>query len=141
MFHFVENNFIIYSLVHSLVRMLSSRRNKVSDSFKVVEKNTLIIKLIVLLIKIGILPIFKNKDGKFVFNFFSWKTLVYLIFSIGLIHLYYYVDCLIFKFNAMDFVTMNVTITIDGLSFLVSYLSYFAEITLPLLLCHAIGKG
>ena len=141
---------ICNKIIEEFTRMQTLRRNKVADNDnEIIENETMSMRFVGLLISLGIIPIFKTKKGKFTFKIFSWKTLVYLLLSIGHLIFLQYTYCLIFNLKMMDFSTkknfdlinLKFTSPRDEFTTIVTYILMFVEILFPMLLCHGLGKG
>ena len=64
---------------------MNIQRKNLSSYNDVFEKKTIQIKFVSFLIKIGIIPMHLSREGKFIFNVFSWKLIVYLFLNVGCI--------------------------------------------------------
>ena len=117
------------------------KRTQVSTVYEIIEKQNWKMKLVGFLIKVGIIPIYIDKNGQFTFKLFSWKTIVYLLLSLGHLFLFFLFLSLIYKLplaTLLGFGMANndLNIVIDK----VIYVLILVQIILPLFLSHGISK-
>ena len=114
------------------------KRTQVSTVYEIIEKQNWTMKLVGFLIKVGIIPIYIDKNGQFTFKLFSWKTVVYLLLSLGHLFLFFLFLSLINKLplaTILGFVMAN-----NDLNTKVSWVLILVQIILPLFLSHGISK-
>ena len=114
---------------------------KVSTGNEIIEEQTWTMTLVGILIKVGIIPLYIDKNGQFTFKLFSWKTIVYLLLSLGHVFLFFFFLTLIYNisFSTVFGVGLSNNDLINIIS-KVSYVLFLVEIVLPLFLFHGISK-
>ena len=117
------------------------KRTQVSTAYEIIEKQNWTMKLVGFLIKVGIIPIYIDKNGQFTFKLFSWKTIVYLLLSLGHVFLFFFFLTIIYNISFSTVLGVGLSNNdLDNIISKVSYVMFLVEIVLPLLLFHGISK-
>ena len=115
--------------------------SKVSTVNEIIEMQNWTMKLVGFLIKVCIIPIYIDKNGQFTFKLFSWKTIVYLLLSLGHLFLFFLFLSLIYKrplatILGFGMANNDLNIVIGK----VTWVLILVQIILPLFLSHGISK-
>ena len=103
------------------------------------ENKPLLTKFVYFLVKIGIIPIFMSKDGGLTFSFFSWKSTVYVLFSVIIWVSYMFLFSLL---NPQIYKTNNLSNSdvVLGFALKISLIFSIFFTIFPLLLSYGISK-